>query len=276
MAARSLSGGGSLPLLGGPHRPIAVLAAMPEELAALTPELRNPSRARVGPFEAVRGTAYGRVVLAAVSGVGKVNAAAVTQRLLAEGAGALLFTGVAGALDPELRPFDLVIADDAVQHDVDVGALGYAPGQVPGEPPAWSADPALADLAAAAAGDACDGGHALAGDGAGCAEGERRPRVVRGRIASGDRFVADPEERARIRAAFGAVCAEMEGAAAAQICARWGVPWAIVRSISDGADGDASVDFRAFTERAAGAAAQVVLGVLRRLPSEREDPGSLR
>jgi len=92
--------------------------------------------------------------------------------------------------------------------------------------------------------------------------------VVAGRIASGDAFVADPRRVAALRERFGAACAEMEGAAVAQVCARWGVPWVVVRSISDTADHDASVDFRAFTELAAARAEAVVRGVLMRLDAD--------
>jgi adenosylhomocysteine nucleosidase len=221
---------------------------MPEEIATLLPLLADRRSEHRGPFEVHAGVLDGHPVRLAVCGIGKVNAAALAQQLLGDGAARLLFTGVAGALDPELRVGDVVVADDAVQHDVDVTPLGYEPGRVPGEPLAWTADPALRDAALAAA-------RATVQEG----------RVVRGRIASGDAFVAEPARAAELRARFGAVCAEMEGAAAAQVCARWGVPWAVVRSISDTADAGASVDFRAFTRRAAARAEGVVRGVLARL-----------
>ncbi|MEX2500842.1 MAG: 5'-methylthioadenosine/adenosylhomocysteine nucleosidase, partial [Trueperaceae bacterium] len=217
-----------------------MIGAMPEEIASLTPSLAEAVTVRAGPFEITAGSLEGRRVRLAVCGVGKVNAAALAQQLLSDGASRLIFTGVAGALDPELRPFDVVISRDAVQHDVDVRPLGYQVGEVPGQPLAWTADRTLADAAHAAA-------EAHRDDDALAAADARRARVVRGRIASGDRFVADPAERAHLHDLFGASCAEMEGAAVAQICARWGVPWVVVRSISDGADGDASVDFRTFT-----------------------------
>lgn len=228
--------------------PVAVVGAMPEEVASLRPSLVDPRSVRRGPFELHRGTLADRDVLLAVCGVGKVNAAALVQQLLSEGARALVFTGVAGAVDPSLRVGDVVVSRDAVQHDVDVTGLGYAPGQVPGEPVAWEADPELRRLALAAA-------RAALPDVA----------VVTGRIASGDLFVADPRRTAGLAAAFGATCAEMEGAAAAQVCSRWGVPWVVVRSISDTADGRAAVDFRSFTVECAARAEAVVRGMLESL-----------
>lgn len=234
--------------LRDPAAPLAIVGAMPEEIATLLPALEERRTERRGPFEVHFGRRHGRPLRLAVCGVGKVNAAALVQGLLADGARGLVFTGVAGAVDPALRVGDVVVSRDAVQHDVDVTPLGYAPGEVPGEPLAWAADPVLA-------------GHALEAARAAVPEG----RVVSGRIASGDAFVADAARTAALASAFGAACAEMEGGAAAQVCARWGVPWVVIRSISDSADHDASVDFRAFTELAAARAERVVLGVLDRL-----------
>ncbi|MDF1522155.1 MAG: 5'-methylthioadenosine/adenosylhomocysteine nucleosidase [Trueperaceae bacterium] len=225
------------------RRPLAVIGAMPEETGPLLAAAVGAVEERVGPFALHRARLDGVPVLLVTCGIGKVQAAALTQTLLAHGAAAVLFTGVAGGVDPSLRVGDLVVADRAVQHDVDVTALGYARGEVPGHPLTWPAD---ADLTARVR----EAAEALAG-----AEGLR---VVVGTVASGDRFVADPVDVARLRATFGAACAEMEGAAVAQVCAAWGVPWAIVRSVSDTADHDAHVDFRAFTEVAAGRAVAVV------------------
>lgn len=228
-------------------RPLALIGAMEEEVAPLRAGLEAPEQRVQGPWRWQRGTLDGVPVLVAACGIGKVNAAALSQALLAEGAGGVLFTGVAGALDPSLRVGDLVVAHDVIQHDVDVRALGYLRGQVPGEPFPWLADPALRERLVEAA-------RALA-----TAEGLQ---LVVGRIASGDAFIADAERVHGLRADFSASCAEMEGGAVAQVCARWGVPWAMVRSISDTADHAAQVDFRAFTAVAARRAVAVVRRVL--------------
>lgn len=229
---------------------------MPEEIATLLPRLEDRTTERRGPFEVHAGRLDGHPVLLAVCGIGKVNAAALAQQLLADGAVRLIFTGVAGGLDPSLHVGDVVVSRDAVQHDVDVRALGYELGRVPGEPFAWTADRPLVEAALATARDAVDGAQ-----------------VVEGRIASGDRFVADPQRARALLEGFGAACAEMEGAAVAQVCARWGVPWVVVRSLSDAADDAASVDFRAFTQIAAARAEAVVRGVLARLDG-REPPAT--
>jgi adenosylhomocysteine nucleosidase len=231
-------------------RPLAIIGAMAEEVAPLRAALVGMVGGSQGPWSWERGRLDGVPVLLAACGIGKVNAASLTQALLAEGAGAVLFTGVAGAVDPTLRVGDLVVAEDALQHDVDVRALGYALGQVPGEPLPWRADGQLRELLERE-------GRALA-----ATEGIR---CLVGRVVSGDSFIADPARVRALRADFGATCAEMEGAAVAQVCARWGIPWAIVRSISDTADHGAEVDFRAFTATAARRAVAVVRRVLEAL-----------
>jgi adenosylhomocysteine nucleosidase len=230
------------------ERVTAVIGAMDEELEALLADLEGRSSDRYGPFTVHRGRLEGRSVALARCGVGKVNAAALTQAMLALGADRVVFTGVAGALRPGLRVGDLIVSRDALQHDLDATALGYRLGEVPGEAWSWPADPQLTRLALEAA-----------------AELEGVTAVL-GRVASGDQFIADPLHVERLRDVFEADCAEMEGAAAAQVCAKWGVPYVIIRSISDTADQSAEVDFRTFTPLAAARAKQVVRGILRRLP----------
>jgi adenosylhomocysteine nucleosidase len=228
--------------------PIAILGAMPEEIAALLSALDGRSESHVGGHEVHSGELEGKPVLIVRCGIGKVNAAAVAQLLVLRQPRALIFTGVAGAVDPELRVGDIVVASDALQHDVDVTALGYEPGLVPGEPFSWQSDPRLVDLAVAAAAELPE------------------VRVVTGRVVSGDQFVADPGRTSSLRERFGASCVEMEGAAVAQVCARAGVPFVIIRSISDSADHDAQVSFREFTVLAAGRAKRLVREMVRRLP----------
>lgn len=229
---------------------VGLIGAMPEELERLEALATDARRVRVGPFELVHGQLEGWRVVMATCGIGKVNAAALTQALAERGVRRVIVTGVAGGVDPTLAVGDLVVSRDALQHDVDVTGLGYAPAEVPGEPRVWEADPLLRDAALAVARDVARAAGV---------------RALLGRVASGDVFVADPGRVAQLRERFEASCAEMEGAAVAQVCARWGLPWVVVRSISDTADHAAEVDFRAFTRVAAERAVEVVLGTLRRL-----------
>jgi adenosylhomocysteine nucleosidase len=158
----------------------------------------------------------------------------------------IIFTGVAGGVDATLKVGDIVISTDAVQHDADVRALGYKVGEVPGETLSWQADFGLLESAFKAA-KTIDGIH-----------------VIKGRILSGDQFIASPEKVKELREIFQGACAEMEGAAVAQICSKWHIPFVIIRSISDNADHDANVNFREFTPLAAARAKQVVWEMLKR------------
>lgn len=226
---------------------LAILGAMDIETELLLARLERPGTFSLHGVLLHRGELSGSEVILATCGIGKVNAARVTMALIAAGVTRLVFTGVAGALDPELRPGDVVVSTDCVQHDVDVTALGYAPGEIPGEPLAWAADGRLQELALAACRDLDD------------------VRAVSGRVLSGDTFLADKTRAVELREGFGGTCVEMEGAAVAQVCAAADLPWVVIRSISDRADGGASPDFRTFTALAARQSAQVVTGLLERL-----------
>ncbi len=228
---------------------IGIIGAMTEELTGLLEALTDKNEVRQGGFTLYRGALQGKVVLIAQCGIGKANAAALAQTLVLGGVSRVLFTGVAGAVGEGLRVGDIVVSSDAVQHDVDVRALGYERGVVPGEGLAWPADEALQRAALEAASALPE---VVAGE----------VRVVPGRVLSGDQFIADRDKVAELRETYGGACAEMEGAAVAQICSRAGVPFVIIRSLSDSADGSAETDFRSFTQLAARRAKAVVLNML--------------
>lgn len=244
-----MAGVGGTPAGGTVASMYAIVGALNEEVDALIAALRRPGREVVLGVDIHRGRLDGVPVLLARSGVGKVNAALTAASLVSAGASSIVFTGVAGALEPGLKVGDIVVATDLVQHDVDATAMGYPPGRLLGEPTSWPADEGLrASLLAAA--------RAVAGEGRAVAEG---------RVASGDQFVASPESLGRIRETFGAVATEMEGAALAQAAQKLGVPCAVVRVISDTADHDAPADFPAFLSSAADIGAAIVRRMLHTL-----------
>jgi adenosylhomocysteine nucleosidase len=179
--------------------------------------------------------------------VGKVNAAVTTQILIDQfQVEQVIFTGVAGAIHPDLQIGDIVVSTDCLQHDMDATPLGFAPGQIPfSEQWIWQADPQLVKRAVEA-------GRKLDGE----------IRVVTGRILSGDQFVASREKVAKLHEQFAAHCTEMEGAAVGQVCAMNGIPFVIVRSMSDKADGSAHVNFVEFTKLAAQRSFEIVRHML--------------
>ena len=163
----------------------------------------------------------------------------------------ILNTGIAGALSDQLRIGDLLISTDAVQHDVDVTTFGYAPGQVPGQAESFVADESLATLAQQAS-EAVDPTR----------------RVLRGRVVSGDQFISSREVKERLVSEFHGDCAEMEGAAIAQGAVRNGLPFVVIRAISDQADGAAEVDYPTFEAAAAAHCARVVEALAAQLSAQ--------
>lgn len=226
---------------------LGIIGAMQEEVELLLEGLEDAGKTEYPGVTLHRGLLDGLEVLVTVGGIGKVNAAMTSTYLLMAGATQVVFTGVAGGIHPELQVGDIVVSSDCVQHDVDVTALGYRLGEIPGEILSWPADEQLRALALEAA-------HEVQG-----------VNVTGGRVVSGDTFVASPEKVAWLWQTFGAACAEMEGAAVAQVCARHGVPYVVIRSVSDTAGGDANVDYREFMPIVARHSAQVVRGMTRRM-----------
>ena len=241
---------------------LAIVSALPDELAALQARLETDQVERVAGRLVHRGRLAGRPVVLALSGMGKV-AAATTAALLLDRytVRALLFTGVAGGLGEGVAVGDVVIGEGLLQHDMDASPL-CPRWEVPGTgrarfatDPGWTAALADASQAVLARPPA-----ALAGFGI------QQPRVHRGLILSGDRFVSAATEAAALRADHAdALAVEMEGAAVAQVCHDFGRPFAVLRSISDRADDQAHVDFPRFlAEVAADYSRDIVLAALQR------------
>ena len=225
---------------------IAIMGALTEEVAGLLEHFPDAQKHEHPAFDIYHTQGHEQTLLIAQCGVGKANAAALCQSLIEQGAKQVIFTGVAAALDPSLKVADIVISTDAMYHDVDVSAMGLPKGQLYLEELCWSADEALVQSAV------------------GAARATTSNKVVTGRIVSGDQFIADQAKIQGLHEDFQASCAEMEGAAVAQICAKNAIPFVIIRSISDGGDASASVDFLEFLPIAAQQSVGVVLGMLER------------
>jgi adenosylhomocysteine nucleosidase len=228
---------------------IGIIGAMDEEIALLLKGMPDHSVTLHAGIEYRVGTFQGKQVVVCKSGVGKVNAAICTQILIDRfGVDAIIFTGVAGALDPQLNIGDIVVSTECQQHDMDVTALGFAKGTIPfAKQSVFPADPALIELAYSAASTLFEG------------------LTLRGKVLSGDQFVASRDTVKLLREELQGTCTEMEGAAVAQACALNGVPFVVIRSMSDRADGSAHMNFTEFTQLASNNSFRIVEEMLRRL-----------
>jgi adenosylhomocysteine nucleosidase len=213
---------------------IGIIGAMTEEVELIEQDMQRTAITIQAGMYFYDGLLFGIPVVLCKSGIGKVNAAVCTQILIDRFAvDRILFTGVAGALDPKLNIGDIVISTDCVQHDVDVTALGFEQGVIPyAETSIFVADPELVELAFHSSQALFD--HS----------------IVKGRVLSGDQFVADRDKVQRLHEQLQGVCTEMEGAAVAQVCHMNGIPFVIIRSMSDKADGSAQMNFSEFTQLA--------------------------
>lgn len=248
---------------------IGLMAALHPELSAVLARMPDELRERVAGRDFWVGHWHGHELVAVLSRVGKVAAATTATALIERfGVDRIVFTGVAGGLADGARVGDVVVADAFLQHDLDASPL-FPRHEVPLYGRArFDADAGLSrGLEKAARSVLADPAATLGADA--LAEfGLHAPRVHRGLIVSGDRFVATSAESAALRAELpDALAVEMEGAAVAQVCHDYAVPFAALRTISDRADDSAHVDFMRFIDAVASRYSAAVLDAfLRALP----------
>ena len=213
---------------------LGIIGAMDVEIETLKSAMEHVTVTEKSGTQYYEGTLNGLPAVLVRCGIGKVNAAICAQVLCdCFAVTHIVNTGIAGSLSNDLDIGDLVISRDAMYHDFDCCHFGYAPGQVPGLPVSFPADETLIRLAKQAV-EEVHPGHSK-----------------EGRVASGDLFVSHQEQKDAIIAKTGALCTEMEGAAIAHTAHRNGVPFVILRAISDKADNSAQMDYPAFEQQAA-------------------------
>lgn len=238
----------------------AILSALPEEQSSLVALLQAPQRRVHAGRVFWTGMLHGKSVVLALSGIGKVAAATTATALIERfGAARIVFTGVAGGVGDGVRVGDVVVAQDYVQHDMDASPL-FPRFEVPLTGRSrFGADAALtAALAEAATAVLGTPGH-FGPDAQ--ALGVTAPALHRGLVISGDRFVSAAAECGALRQALPeALAVEMEGAALAQVCHDLGLPFAVLRTISDRADDSAHVDFLRFIDAVAAHASAAIVG----------------
>ena len=224
-----------------------IIAAMPIEMELLTAEMKNKETKTVSSITFTKGTLEGEEVVCAVCGVGKVFAAMCAQTMIMlYHPDCIINTGVAGSLSNDLNIGDIAISKFVVQHDMDTSPLGDPIGMISGiNIVNIPADEKLYTAVKRAA------------------EQIEDIQVVIGTIASGDCFVNDTQKKEFIKDSFGAISCEMEGAAIGHVCYVNEVPFCVVRSISDKADGSSHMDFPTFTRMAAKSSSSVIRNYLK-------------
>ncbi|MBR0153656.1 MAG: 5'-methylthioadenosine/adenosylhomocysteine nucleosidase [Lachnospiraceae bacterium] len=232
---------------------IGLIGAMDVEVEIIKKEMEIGRTEERAGLSFCIGRWQGREIVVVRSGIGKVNAALCAQ-ILADlyEVGIIINTGVAGGLDPRLHVGDLVVSSGAVEHDMDVTALGEPYGQVPNmDVHYFEADPDDVELALAA------GRKVLP-----------EVQMIAGVICSGDQFIAGAQKKEWLIETFGGVCAEMEGAAIAHTCYVNGLPYLVLRGISDNADGSAGMSYEEFAKLAVVRITDLVREVVSQLPEQ--------
>lgn len=220
------------------------ICALSVEVEGIVNLMENTEKTTVAKITYHKGEIYGKEVVCCECGIGKVNAAMSTQIMIdLYHPDVIINSGIAGSLSGEIRIGDIVVSDDCVQHDMDGTEMGDPLGQVQFNDELrtyFPADKATADRLF----EACKTIDGI--------------NVFRGRIASGDVFISSRDRRQKVADHFGAIACEMEGAAVGTVCYRNGVPFAILRSISDDWNNNELMDFMKFRALAAERSIRVI------------------
>lgn len=228
---------------------LGIIGAMDEEVARMKEQMEDTQVQTWAGMDFYRGRINGKEAVVVRSGIGKVNAAVCAQ-ILADRyeVSAIVNTGIAGSLDGKIDIGDIVLSTDALQHDMDATNFGYPLGQIPRmEVLSFQADRRLLELARAC-----------------CKEVNPDIHVYEGRVVSGDQFVSSQEKKEWLIRNFKGSCTEMEGAAIAQAAYLNGIPFLIIRAISDKADNSATMDYPAFEAQAIDHSVNLMLEMIRR------------
>jgi len=223
---------------------LAIMGAMEEEITPLLENFTNINKvdyANNTYYECKLGDLE---VVIAYSKIGKVFSTLTASTMIQKfGCDTLLFSGVAGGVNPDLKIGDLIVANKLSQHDLDITAFGHPHGFVPGGSVFVNTDEKLKNIALAVA-------------------EQNNIKIIEGTIATGDQFVADEQRKAFIESTFKADALEMEGASVAAVCDALDVPCLILRAISDTADMDAGFNFEEFLVTSAKNSANFLMKVI--------------
>lgn len=229
---------------------IAIMGAMVEEIEPLLEFLGDYETSKVAGNTYYKANYKDLELIIAYSKIGKVFASLTASTMIQKfGAEKLLFSGVAGAINPKLKIGDLIVATKLCQHDLDITAFGHPFGYVPEGAVFVESDKKLLEISKEVALDL------------------NKP-LLEGTIATGDQFVADEARKNWIGKTFDADALEMEGASVAVVCDALNVPFFILRAISDSADMDAGFSFDEFLKSSAKESAEFIISMLDKLSSK--------
>ena len=215
---------------------IGIIVAMQEELEEIKEYVEDINEKEIRHITFIEGKVEEKNVVLVQCGIGKVNAAMVTQALIdSYNIEYIVNIGVAGALNPMLNIGDVVIADKLIQHDFDITAFGHSKGYITGVGDFIQTDENLRNKLEKLNHNNKDNEY----------------KIKLGIIASGDIFCTDIEMKNKIYSKFDADCVEMEGAAIAQVCYLNEIPFVVMRSISDSPNGKNAITFDKFLKRIA-------------------------
>ena len=232
---------------------VGIIGAMDIEIKLLKEDMNLESKLKKAGMTFYSGNLKGQDIVLVKCGICKVNAGICTQILIDDfDINKLIFTGVAGAVDPKLEVEDIVVSTDLIQHDVDATSFGDRQlGEIPElNKVEFEADQELIDLAFQA------GKKVLS---------SASNSIYKGRILSGDQFISDREKVKFLKEKFDGFCTEMEGAAVAQTAYLNEVPFVVIRSISDKADEEADISFAKFVKIAAQHSHNIVMAMLEKI-----------
>ncbi len=249
----------ALLLSSGQPRLVGIMGAMDVEVALIREEMKVEQVDTISRRIFTIGKLNNIPCVCVKAGIGKVNAALTAEILIREyGVDAIIFTGVAGGINPQLNIGDIVIAERVLHHDYgQITPATFMPWDTVG----FVADSFLVAITAQAADNVLFDS---------IPQKIRKkdtnfPRITIGRVTTGDQFIASEEKREWIEKTFRADCVEMEGAAVAQVCVINNVPFVIIRSLSDLANEKAEIDFEAFVRYAAKNSSLIVREITRLL-----------
>ena len=226
---------------------LAIMGAMEEEIEPLLSHFKEVNIVEFANNKYYEVSYNGLDIVIAYSKIGKVFASLTATTMIEKfGCDTLLFSGVAGAINPKLQIGDLIIADKLCQHDLDITAFGHPNGFVPGGSVFVETSKELRDIAIEVA-------------------SKNDLKVIVGTIATGDQFVHSTERKDFIESTFKADALEMEGASVAVVCDALDVPFFVLRAISDSADMDAGFDFDEFLKSSAINSANYLIKIVEKL-----------